>query len=250
MSAAPVIEFSGVWKDFPKHTGRLLLRAYLKNLFTPQSKPEAFHALKNVSFRIDHGESLAVVGSNGAGKSTLLSLVAGLAPPDRGGVNVNGRLAALLELGSGFHPDLTGAENVRLNAALLGINRSRFTQIFSDIVDFAELADFIHEPLRTYSTGMMMRLAFSVAVNVDPDILLIDEVLAVGDQAFQTKCFERMLDFRSRGKTILCVSHATGMLQHLCDRAIWLDHGELMLDGPLADVADAYEGRLRSNTKL
>jgi ABC-type polysaccharide/polyol phosphate transport system ATPase subunit len=186
---------------------------------------------------------------NGAGKSTLLSLVAGLVPPDRGTVNVAGRVVALLELGSGFHPDLTGIENVRLNAALLGLNRKRTDELLPEIIDFAELADFIDEPLRTYSTGMSMRLAFAVAVNVDPDVLLIDEVLAVGDQAFQTKCFDKILDFRRKGKTILCVSHAFGMVQQLCSRALWLDHGDLMLDGPLGEVTDAYTGRLRSNPR-
>jgi ABC-type polysaccharide/polyol phosphate transport system ATPase subunit len=195
---------------------------------------------------MEHGESLAVVGTNGAGKSTLLSLVAGLVPPDRGTVDVNGRVAALLELGSGFHPDLSGVENVRLNAALLGVSRRQMDAIFPDIVEFSELGDFMAEPLRTYSAGMVMRLAFSVAVNVDPDILLIDEVLAVGDSAFAAKCFKKILDFRRRGKTILCVSHASGTVQKLCSRAIWLDHGDLMLDGPIAEVVDAYEGRLKS----
>jgi len=191
---------------------------------------------------MEPGESVAVIGGNGAGKSTLLSLVAGLVPPDLGTVNVRGRIAALLELGSGFHPDLTGAENIRLNAALLGISRKRMKEVFGEIVEFSELADFINEPLRTYSTGMAMRLAFAVAVNVDPDILLIDEVIAVGDQNFQAKCFKKVLDFRQQGKTILCVSHAAGIVQQLCSRAIWLDHGDLVLDGPIASVADAYAG--------
>jgi ABC-type polysaccharide/polyol phosphate transport system ATPase subunit len=175
-------------------------------------------------------------------------MVAGLVPPDRGTIDVNGRVAPLLELGSGFHPDLTGTENVRLNAALLGVHRKRMDEILTDIVDFAELSDVMAEPLRTYSSGMVMRLAFSVAINVDPDILLIDEVLAVGDQAFQTKCFEKILDFRRRGKTILCVSHVSGMVQQLCSRAIWLDHGDVVLDGPAGEVINAYEGRLQSNT--
>ena len=185
---------------------------------------------------------MAVIGSNGAGKSTLLGLVAGLATPDEGSVTVNGRIAALLELGSGFHPDLTGAENVRVNASLIGLSRRRTAELFDQIVDFAGIGDFIGEPLRTYSTGMIMRLAFSVAINMDPEILLIDEVLAVGDQAFQAKCFERIHRFRQAGKTLLCVSHATGMVQELCDRAIWLDHGELVMSGPIRDVIEAYEG--------
>jgi len=247
MTAAHVIEFRGVWKGFHRHTGRLLLRSHLQNVLAPRRQVEKFYALKGVSFQMEHGESLAVVGANGAGKSTLLNLVAALVPPDRGTVSVNGRVAALLELGAGFHPDLTGAENVRLNAALLGIGRKKIDAIFAEIVDFAELADFMAEPLRTYSSGMVMRLAFSVAINVNPDILLVDEVLAVGDHAFQAKCFERILNFRRQGKTILCVSHASGMVQQLCSRAIWLDRGDLLLDGPIAEVCDAYEGRLQSS---
>jgi ABC-type polysaccharide/polyol phosphate transport system ATPase subunit len=247
MTAAHVIEFRDVWKGFHRHTGRLLLRSHLQNALAPRRQIEKFYALKGVSFQMEHGESLAVVGANGAGKSTLLNLVAALVPPDRGTVSVDGRVAALLELGAGFHPDLTGAENVRLNAALLGIGRKQIDAIFAEIVDFAELADFMAEPLRTYSSGMVMRLAFSVAVNVNPDILLVDEVLAVGDHAFQAKCFERILNFRRQGKTILCVSHASGMVQQLCSRAIWLDRGDLLLDGPIAEVCDAYEGRLQSS---
>ena len=244
MTTAPAIELLDVWKSFPRHTDRLLLSAHVKNLFAWRGRTEPFQALKGLSIRMEPGESLALVGTNGAGKSTLLSLVAGLVPPDRGTVHVNGRVAALLELGSGFHPDLSGVENVRLNAALLGVSRRRMSVIFEDIVGFSELGDFMAEPLRTYSTGMIMRLAFSVAVNVDPDILLLDEVLAVGDSAFQAKCFAKVLDFRRRGKTILCVSHASGMVQQLCSRAVWLDHGDMVLDGPIGEVVDAYEGRL------
>jgi len=243
MIGGPSIEFRDVWKGFQRHTGRLLLRAHLGNWFADRREIEIFYALKELSFRIDPGESVAVVGANGAGKSTLLSLIAGLARPDSGAIQVSGRVAALLELGSGFHPDLTGAENVRLNAALLGIHRERMAEIFDSIVEFAEMGDFMDEPLRTYSAGMMMRLAFSVAVNVDPDVLLVDEVLAVGDHTFQTKCFEKIVDFRQRGKTILCVSHASGMVQQLCRRALWLDHGQLLLDGSIGEVCEAYEGR-------
>ena len=246
MTSSPVIQFRDVWKGFHRHTGRLLLRSHIQNVFAARRQTEMFYALKGVSFQMERGECLAVVGANGAGKSTLLNLVAGLVPPERGSVSVDGRVAALLELGSGFHPDLTGAENVRLNAALLGIGRKRMESVYAEIVDFAELADFMEEPLRTYSSGMVMRLAFAVAVNVDPDVLLIDEVLAVGDSAFQAKCLGRILQFRQQGKSILCVSHSSGMVQRLCARAIWLDHGDLLLDGPIAEVCDAYEGRLQS----
>ena len=241
------IEFKSVSKSFHWHTGRMLLRHRLANWLSGQHR-ERFYALKNVSFRLEKGEGLAVVGPNGAGKSTLLGLVAGLATPDTGTVTVNGRIAALLELGSGFHPDLTGTENVRVNASLMGLGRRRTAEIFDQITEFAGIGDFIGEPLRTYSTGMIMRLAFSVAIHIDPEILLIDEVLAVGDQAFQAKCFERIHRFRRAGKTLLCVSHAAGMVQELCDRAIWLDHGELMVSGRIHDVIKAYEGHRSTAT--
>jgi ABC-type polysaccharide/polyol phosphate transport system ATPase subunit len=236
-----VIEFSNVSKSFHRHAGKMLLRNHLVEMLR-RKREERFFALKHVSFSLQHGESLAVIGRNGAGKSTLLGLVAGLAQPDEGRVTVNGHVAALLELGSGFHPDLSGRENVRMNASLLGLSRKQTDAAFDAIVDFSGIADFIDEPLRTYSTGMIMRLAFSVAVNTDPEVLLIDEVLAVGDAAFQAKCFERIHEFHNSGKTLLCVSHSSTMIQKLCDRAIWLDHGELVMSGSVEEVTAAYAG--------
>ena len=236
-----LVEFRAVSKSFARHTGRMLLRDRLTHWLKGEHR-ERFFALKNISFVVEPGEGLAVVGSNGAGKSTLLGLVAGLAQPDEGTVQVNGRIAALLELGSGFHPDLTGAENVRVNAALIGLSRRQTAEIFDDIVDFSGISEFIDEPLRTYSSGMIMRLAFSVAINMDPELLLVDEVLVVGDAAFQEKCFERLRRFRNAGKTLMCVSHSAGMVREMCDRAIWLDHGELMMAGRIDEVIEAYEG--------
>lgn len=236
-----LISFHNVSKSFHLHGGQKLMRDHLVHFFRLRKK-ERFFALKHVTFDVNPGESMAVIGPNGAGKSTLLSLVAGLSQPDGGAVSVNGRVAALLELGAGFHPDLTGAENVRLNALLLGLSRKRTRELFEEIVDFSEIGDFISEPLRTYSSGMVMRLAFSVAINVDPEILLVDEVLAVGDTAFQEKCFERVRQFRRSGKTLLCVSHASGMVQKLCDRALWLDHGNVVMTGAIANVMEAYAG--------
>src|SRR6185369_16490300 len=221
----PAIVFHEVWKSFARHAGQLLIRDRLLQLVrsTPHEK---FHALREISFAIHHGESVAVIGHNGAGKSTLLNLTTNLCRPDRGTVKVRGgRVAPLLDLGAGFHPDLTGAENVCINASLLGLSRSDVKRQFKAIVDFAELADFINEPLRTYSSGMMMRLAFSVATSVDPDLLIIDEVLGVGDLAFAVKCRDRIMQFRRAGKTILCVSHSNDTLKDLCERAIWLHHG-------------------------
>jgi len=237
-----VVEFDNVSKSFSRHAGQMLLRQQLSRFFR-RATQDRFYAVRNVSFRLEEGESLAVIVANGAGKSTLLGLVAGLAKPDEGRVAVNGRVAALLELGSGFHPDLTGRENVRLNASLLGMTRARTEELFEQIVDFSGIGEFIDQPLRTYSTGMVMRLAFSVAVTVDPEILLIDEVLAVGDTAFQAKCFDKIREFRHFRKTLLCVSHAGGIIQELCDRAIWLDHGELVMTGTVGEVLDAYAGR-------
>lgn len=237
------IEFHNVSKIYHRHGGRMLLRNRLQHMFSGRPA-ESFAAVKNVSFKVRRGESLAVVGPNGAGKSTLLSLVAGLCRPDEGSISVKGRMAALLELGSGFHPDLTGAENIRLNASLLGLTRRRTAEIFDEIVEFSGIgAEFIDEPLRTYSTGMSMRLAFSVAVNTSPDLLLVDEVLAVGDAAFQEKCSRKIHQFHDAGKSLLCVSHASGMVQKLCDQAIWLDHGEVVMSGAIAEVMAAYRRR-------
>jgi ABC-type polysaccharide/polyol phosphate transport system ATPase subunit len=236
-----ILEFRNVSKSFHLHGGQMLLRHRLARLFSHRTR-DRFYALKHVSFDLSAGESLAIVGPNGAGKSTLLSLVVGLSMPDEGTVSVSGRVAALLELGSGFHPDLTGAENVRLNASLLGLSKKRTMELFDEIVNFSGIGDFIEEPLRTYSTGMTMRLAFSVAINMDPEILVIDEVLAVGDSEFQTKCFEKIRQFRHSGRTLLCVSHAAGMVQELCDRAIWLDHGELVMSGSVTEVTESYAG--------
>jgi homopolymeric O-antigen transport system ATP-binding protein len=237
-----VITFESVTKTFELHERSKLIRQHITAWFQSK-KRQRFHALKNVSFRVREGESIAIVGSNGAGKSTLLNLVTGVAQPDQGRVTVQGRVAALLELGAGFHPDLVGRENVYLNAALLGFSQKRTDELFERIVEFADIGEFIDEPLRTYSTGMGLRLAFSVAIHMDPQIMIIDEVLGVGDTSFQAKCFERILDFKKQGKTILCVSHSTSMLYQLCQRAIWLDHGEIVMDDEIRKVLAAYEGR-------
>ncbi len=239
-----VITCENVWKTFHRRTGQKLFRDHLASWFGGGGGgPHAFHALKGVSFQVADGESVAVIGSNGAGKSTLLSLVTGLTQPDRGSIRIRGRVAALLELGSGFHPDLTGRENIFLNAALLGFTEKQTRGMFDAIVDFSGVKDFIDEPLRTYSSGMGVRLAFSVAVNVDPDVLIVDEVLAVGDQDFQAKCHDRIRNFRRAGKTFLCVSHNKQVLLELCDRAVWLDHGEVVMCGKIEDVLEAYQGR-------
>jgi len=238
-----IVEFNNVSKFYYRHGDRLLLRNRLQQ-FISGTRPESFAAVKNVSFTMRRGESMAIVGPNGAGKSTLLSLVAGLSKADTGSIAVNGRVAALLELGSGFHPDLTGEENVRLNAALLGLSRKRTKELFDEIIEFSGIEEkFIDEPIRTYSSGMVMRLAFSVAINMDSNDLLVDEILAVGDSSFQEKCFQRVHQFRNSGRSLLCVSHAAGMVQQLCDKAVWLDHGEMVMCGEIGEVLEAYNGR-------
>lgn len=236
------VSFRNVSKTFSMHAGQMLLRQRLKHVFD-RNRPAPFYALRDVSFELKSGESLAFIGSNGAGKSTALALVAGMAYPTRGEVTVNGRAAALLELGSGFHPDLTGTENILLNASLLGFSEREVKRLFGEIVDFADIGDFVNEPLRTYSSGMVVRLAFAVAVNLDPEILIVDEVLAVGDAAFQTKCFDRVRSFRQRGKSFVCVSHSKQLLMDICDTAIWLDRGEKMMQGPIEKVFEAYTGQ-------
>jgi ABC-type polysaccharide/polyol phosphate transport system ATPase subunit len=235
----PLIEFDRVSKSFTQTGESKLLRAHLRDLWRGGRK-DVFHALKDVSFTVDHGESMAVVGRNGAGKSTLLSLVAGLCPPSKGRVTVDGRVAALLQLGSGFHPDLTGMENIRLNAALMGLSRERTKEVLNSIVEFTEIGDFLNEPIRTYSSGMVLRLGFAVAIHVDPDILIIDEVLAVGDLQFQLKCLDKVMEHKKSGKTLLFVSHAPELVRQFCERALWLDRGEVILTGRANDVLDAY----------
>jgi homopolymeric O-antigen transport system ATP-binding protein len=238
----PLIEFQNVSKWFPHSTGRQLLRTHIARWFGSVHH-EPFFALRNVSFRLEEGETLGIVGSNGAGKSTLLSLAAGLTKPDQGAVRVNGRVAPLLELGAGFHPDLTGAENLVLNAALLGLSKRKTNDLFDSIVEFSGIGEFIDDPLRTYSSGMIMRLAFSVAIQCEPAILLIDEVLAVGDASFQEKSKAALVSFCRAGKSMLFVSHSPRAVREMCDRALWIDHGSVMMDGPVESVLDAYEGR-------
>lgn len=206
---------------------------------------EEFWALRDVSFEIRQGESVALMGGNGAGKSTTLGIVARTIRPTTGTVEVNGRIGALLELGAGFHPDLTGRENIYLNASLLGLNREEVERQFRKIVVFSELIDFIDVPLRNYSSGMHVRLGFSVAIHINPDILLMDEVFAVGDAHFQRKCIERVMAFKKAGKTLLFVSHNPDSVKQLCERVIWLDHGRIRADGPTGEILPAYAQAMR-----
>jgi len=207
----------------------------------------AYHelaALSGVGFTLEVGETLGVIGSNGAGKSTLLRVAAGIIPPSEGRAVVRGRLAPIIELGTGFEMELSGRENVFFNGALLGRSRAEMLARYDEIVDFSGIGDFIDAPLRTYSTGMVARLAFAVATTVDADVLLLDEVLSVGDEAFRAKCARRINQFRGSGVTILYVSHDLKSVVKLCQRALWLDHGKVRSIGPAEQVVDAYKAEV------
>ena len=234
------VRLDGVTKSFSRHAGQSLLRQTLQALWGGAGGRQ-FAVLSDVSFRLHRGEGLAVVGRNGAGKSTLLSLVAGLCQPDAGRVEVRGQVGALLELGTGLHQDLSGRENLHLNAAMSGMTRQESLAAEGDIIRFAELEAAIDEPLRTYSQGMMMRLAFSIAVFTEPDILIVDEALAVGDARFQEKCHERIHELRDQGCTFLFVSHQSEDVLRFCQRAIWLEQGKVRLDGDCTTVLNAYQ---------
>lgn len=203
-----------------------------------------FWALKDVSLRIAPGEVVGVVGRNGAGKSTLLQMVCGTLEPSAGSLSVRGRVAALLELGAGFNPDFTGLENVFMNGAILGLKKAQVQEKLDGILAFADIGEFIHQPVKTYSSGMFMRLAFSVATSVDPEVLVIDEALSVGDGAFARKSFERIMGLKEAGKTILFCSHSMYQVEALCSRALWVEGGRLRMDGPATEVTSAYNAHL------
>jgi homopolymeric O-antigen transport system ATP-binding protein len=202
---------------------------------------QPFWALRDVSFRLDPGEPVGIIGHNGAGKSTLLRLICGLGRPTRGAVSVEGRVAALLELGVGFHPQLSGRENLYVSAIVSGMRRSEVDARYRAIVDFAGIEPFIEQPLRTFSSGMQVRLAFAVAIHVDPAILIVDEALSVGDAEFQEKCVERIEAFHRAGRTLLVASHDMHLVRRFCSRALLLDHGRLVADGPASEVTAVYE---------
>ncbi|ANB61926.1 ABC transporter ATP-binding protein [Anoxybacteroides amylolyticum] len=204
-----------------------------------------FTALNNVSFQIRKGETVGIIGRNGSGKSTLLQILAGTLTPTSGSVEVNGRVAALLELGSGFNPEFTGRENVYMNGAILGISKEEMDRRFNEIAEFADIGDFIDQPVKTYSSGMYVRLAFSIAINVDADILIVDEALAVGDIKFQIKCIDKMKEIKNKGTTILFVSHSGEQVKRFCDRAIWLQNGNVRHIGSSSEVVNQYEDSLQ-----
>ncbi|HII4441410.1 TPA: polysaccharide ABC transporter ATP-binding protein [Clostridium perfringens] len=212
----------------------------LANAFGKEKNIKEFYALKGVSFEINKGECVGIIGHNGAGKSTLLKLLTGVAFPTSGEIEINGRLASMLELGSGFNPELTGMENIYFNGSLNGLTKEEIDGKLKDILEFADIGNFIEQPVKNYSSGMFARLAFAVAINVDPDILIVDEILSVGDVGFQVKCMEKFNDFKKKGKTILYVSHGLGTVKKFCDRAIWLQKGQVVDDGNSVIVVERY----------
>ena len=217
------------------------VRALFSKFFRYETQVHDFDAVKNVSFHVGEGEMVGIVGRNGSGKSTLLKVVAGVYKPTVGRVAVRGTVAPMIELGAGFHGELTGRENILMNGLLLGYSKREMKDREQRIIDFAEIGEFIDAPVKQYSSGMFMRLAFAVAIEVDPDILLIDEILAVGDMGFQEKCFERLQRFRDAKKTILFVTHNIGDIEQYCDRALLIDQGHLMLDGKPHEVIEMYK---------
>ena len=222
----------------------------LKELLFRKKYHEQFWALKNVSFHCEKGEVLGVVGDNGAGKSSLLKLLAGTMKPTEGSLITNGRVSAILELGSGFHPEFTGIENIHLGCAMLGLNAEQTAAIVDEIIDFSELGNFIHQPVKSYSSGMFVRLAFSVVTSVDPDILIVDEALSVGDQHFQKKSMDRMMAFKDQGKALVFCSHSLYHVKELCNRAIWIDKGTVKAQGKSGEVIDRYNDHVRMKNRV
>lgn len=237
----PAIQFDHVSKKFVIHRERpRSFQEVAVNLFRNNRSREELWAVRDVSFSVARGEALGLIGPNGSGKSTILKLISRILEPTEGDIQVNGRLSALLELGAGFHPDLTGRENIYLNGSILGLSRREMDAHFEDIVRFSELARFIDMPVKHYSSGMVMRLGFAIAIHVEPEVLLIDEVLAVGDESFQMKCLDKISELRGRNITIIFVSHSLDAVRELCDRALWLESGEMRRLGPTQQVIDLY----------
>jgi ABC-type polysaccharide/polyol phosphate transport system ATPase subunit len=243
MSAAiEVVNVSKVYRKYARKKQFATLKsALLKGSLIRDLQPdETFPALRGVSFTVPKGCTYGVIGRNGSGKSTLLKCVAGITKPNEGSISVNGRISALIELGAGFHPEISGRENVFINGIMLGLSKREITRRFDEIVEFAELKEFIDAPVKTYSSGMYMRLGFAVAIHVDPEVLLIDEVLAVGDQSFTVKCIDKFAEFRRRNKSILLVTHSLDLVEKFCDRALWLDKGKTLAEGEPKRVVASY----------
>ncbi len=234
-----VIEVNDIHKSFKMyHDKSFTLKEKL--IFKNRSKHEKHKVLKGVNLTIKKGEVIGLVGENGCGKSTLLKLMTRIMYPEKGIIKINGKVSSLLELGAGFHPDMTGRENIYINASIFGLTKTEINNKLNEIISFSELEEFIDSPVRTYSSGMYMRLAFSVAINVDADILLVDEILAVGDASFQAKCFNKMMELKKSNMTIVIVSHDFGAIERLCDKAVWLENGNIKMQGNPYDIRGYY----------
>lgn len=239
MSTQPIIKFDKVTKSFSKLTKKTF-KEFLPALFLGEKTVNRFTALSDISFEIQKGECLGIIGPNGSGKSTILKLIANVMSPTSGKINVHGRVSPLIELGAGMHPELTGRENIYLNGAILGLKRRQIDANLQSIIDFSELSEFIDQPIKHYSSGMYMRLAFSIAIHVNPEILIVDEILAVGDPKFQQKCLDKMEEFKKLGVTILFVSHNLDTVSKFCTRCLLINHSQLIGDGPPAKICQLY----------
>ena len=244
--STPAIRVDSLWKNFRLYheRNRYLKAAMLRGR---RARYEEFWALQDVSLTVAKGATVGVIGSNGSGKTTLLKCLTGIYTPERGSVHIEGNVAALLELGAGFHAELSGTENIYLNGSILGMSKKDIDNKFDSIVEFAGLEQFIDTPVKNFSSGMVVRLGFSIATHVEPEVLLIDEILAVGDQAFQRKSTEKIEQFRRDGRTILVVSHSLGLVQQLCDTVVWLEKGHVKMTGPASDVISEYTGTTYGN---
>ena len=240
MKGNKAIEVKNVYKTFNVYLDKAnTIKERLLFLFS-RNRKEKREVLKGINLEIKKGEVVALIGTNGSGKSTLLKLMTKIIYPNKGSIETYGKLTSLLELGAGFHPDFSGRENIYFNASIFGLTRKEIDKRLEDIIEFSELKDFIDNPVRTYSSGMFMRLAFAVAINVDADILLIDEILSVGDEHFQKKCFEKMKELKGQGKTMVFVTHNMNAVKELCDRAVWLYEGKVKMDGSTTEVVEEY----------
>ena len=247
----PVIVADHIWKRYQPQANALSLRSEATKLFKGRKKAsvQPFWALQDVTFTVQPGESVALIGRNGAGKTTLFRVLCGITRSSEGRAIVRGRFATLIALGAGFNVERTGRQNIYLNAAIQGVPPRQVEKFIGDIIEFSELGEFIDVPIKRYSSGMTTRLGFSIAVHIFPDTIFVDEVLAVGDAAFQDKCIERILKMKSEGRTLMFVSHSADSVRLVCDRAIWLDHGKVQADGPTDEVLDAYHsftGKMRA----
>lgn len=240
MSEEIAIKAENIHKSYRLQKHRTF-KEFLPALIGQQDTIVRFDALKGINFEIKKGESIGLLGKNGSGKSTMLKIIAGVTKPSDGRITVNGRIAPLIELGAGFHPDLTGRENVYLNGSILGIKRKDMDKLYKTIVDFSELEDFMDQPTKYFSSGMYMRLAFSVAVAETPDILLVDEILAVGDVKFQQKCLARIREFQQQGSTMVMVSHSIDMIKHYCTKGLLIQSGQQLFFGDVSEAAAKYE---------